>query len=250
MSTKSLGYADASSTAQEGQGTQLDLCMVELHICGLSGEELMHTKLPAATLGQEVRQMVAEKLPSKPGTRFLLYHGVSKLMLNKTLQEQGIDQEVTLTYTFCSTDLYAAWSFVQGKATEEANRFSLEGVTSIEGASTSEYLCNLPESLRSLTFGRDFNQNLECVTFPNSLQSLTFGFAFNQNLAQLTFPSGLRSLTFGYTFNQILEGAPFPGGLRSLMFDGDFNQRLEGVTFPSALQSLTFGDNFNQSLEG
>ena len=66
MSTKSPGYADASSPGRAKE-------------------------LPAAsTLGQEVRQMGAEKLPSKPGTRFLLYHGVSKLMLNKTWKKSKV----------------------------------------------------------------------------------------------------------------------------------------------------------------
>ena len=112
MSTNSLGYIAASSpSVQEGQGTQP---LVELHICGLSGEKLIRTKLPACTLGLQVRQMVAEKLPSKPGRKLLLHHGVYKLMLDRTLQEQDIvGKEVALTYTFSATDLYAALSFVQ-----------------------------------------------------------------------------------------------------------------------------------------
>ena len=130
MSTKSLGYTAAISdvSAVGGEPPQHD--MMDIRVCGFSGEELLRTKLPAAsTLGQEVRKMVAEKLPSKPGARFLLYQGVSQLMLNKTLQEQGIvGQEATLTYTFCSTYLRAAWSFVQERQNQE-HPLALEGLT-------------------------------------------------------------------------------------------------------------------------
>jgi hypothetical protein len=136
----------ASSDAPEDTGGQVAQSdPLKLHVCGLSGEELIGAfAVPVTTRGQDVRQMVAEKLPAKAGSRFLLYHGVSKLMLNKTLQDQGIGgQEATLTYTLCSTDLCSAMSFVQGKANEE-EPFALEGVTCIMGASTSEVLYNLP----------------------------------------------------------------------------------------------------------
>eukprot|EP00435_Cladocopium_sp_Y103_P050426 s1891_g15.t1 len=82
-------------------------------------------------------------------------------------------------------------------------------------------------NLRSLTFGKDFNQSLERLTLPSNLQNLTFGWHFNQSLERVTLPSNLRCLTFGYAFNQSLER----------------------VTLPSNLQSLTFGHSFNQSLE-
>ena len=112
MSLSSRGYVASCDCAlgTPGSGSQLgESDLVELHICGFSGEELIHTKLPAATLGREVRQMVAEKLPSKPGTRFFLHHGIWQLVLEKTLQEQGIVEEATLTYTFCPRNLHAAW---------------------------------------------------------------------------------------------------------------------------------------------
>lgn len=54
MSTNSLSYATGSV---ENEGTPPDL--VDLQICVLSGEEVMRTKILAATLGREVRQMIA-----------------------------------------------------------------------------------------------------------------------------------------------------------------------------------------------
>jgi hypothetical protein len=254
MSTNSLGYTARTaaisdfSAVQGGELPQLD--EVDIRVCGLSGEEIMRTKLAVSTLGQEVQKIVAEKLPSRPGARFLLYQGVSQLMLNKTLQEQGIvGQEATLTYTFCSTDLCAAWSFVQRQRPSQEEPLALEGLTCIEGAITSHYLRNLPETLQSLAFGQMFNQNLEGVTFPSNLQSLTFGHMFNQSLEGVTFPSNLQMLTFGRKFNQNLESVTFPNNLQSLTFGEEFNQKLERVAFPSILQSLNLGTSFIQNLE-
>ena len=194
MPTNSPGDAAVSDAIPGAR--QADL--MGLHICGLNGEELMRLHLHGACTGREVRQMVAEKLPSKPGATFLLYHGVSKLKLDKTLAEQGIVDEETLTHTFCPTDLCAAWSFIQGEDRDggEEDSFALEGVTSIKNATTRKYLYHLPSSLQSLTFGYTFNHSLEGVTFPSGLQSLMFGHDLNQNLEGVTFPSGLQSLTY------------------------------------------------------
>ena len=201
MSTNSLGdTAGPDVSALSGQLPQLHL--VDLKVCGLSGEELMRAKVAAVCTGHEVRKMVAGKLPSKPGAKCHLYQDLSQLMLNKTLQEQGIvGQEATLTCTFCPTDLGDAWSFVQGTASQE-DPLALEGLTCIESATTSYYLRNLPETLQNLTFGWMFNQDLEGVTLPGNLQTLTFGARFNQNLEGVTLPGNLQSLTFGACFNQ------------------------------------------------
>eukprot|EP00439_Symbiodinium_sp_Y106_P064955 s1153_g10.t1 len=108
----------------------------------------------------------------------------------------------------------------------------------------------LPSSLQSLTFGREFNQSLEGIHLPSSLQSLTFGAMFNQSLEGIRLPSSLQSLTFGFRFNQSVAGIQLPSSLQSLMFGTGFNQSLQGIRLPSSLQSLTIGDRFNRSLQG
>lgn len=65
---------------------------------------------------------------------------------------------------------------------------------------------SLPQSLRTLTLGHQFNQSLEAVNFPCGLQSLTFGDQFNQSLEDVRFPDGLQTLSFGSNFNQSLDG--------------------------------------------
>eukprot|EP00438_Fugacium_kawagutii_P011380 Skav218987 [mRNA] locus=scaffold169:52316:52528:+ [translate_table: standard] len=53
----------------------------------------------------------------------------------------------------------------------------------------------LPSCLRSLTFGRRFNQSLAGVTWPDNLVSLDFGRNFShEELKNVNLPSGLQSL--------------------------------------------------------
>ena len=83
------------------------------------------------------------------------------------------------------------------------------------------------------------------VTFPSSLKTLTFGANFNQSLARVALPSTLQSLTFGREFNQSLERVTLPSSLKTLTFGANFNQSLKRVSLPSTLQSLALGDGFH-----
>ena len=100
----------------------------------------------------------------------------------------------------------------------------------------------------TLTFGWNFNQSLEEVSWPPGLQILTFGGEFNRP-ERLTWPSKLQSLTFGFRFNQSLLQVTLPDTLQSLTFGCAFDQSLDGVILPKGLRRLTFGDRFNQALE-
>jgi hypothetical protein len=58
-----------------------------------------------------------------------------------------------------------------------------------------------------LSFGQEFNQSLERVTFPLRLQSLSFGRKFNQSLERVTLPSGLQrfgAFTGGETSSRLV----------------------------------------------
>ena len=131
-------------------------------------------------------------------------------------------------------------------------------------------------NLRSLTFGSNFNQSLDGVSWlaessclwdshawqPCSidlcmfqkhqvdlpkLRSLTFGEHFNQSLQQVILPPFLEHLTFGYRFNEALQGVDLPKSLRSLTFGSLFNRSLEEVVLPMDMETLTFGFCFNHS---
>ena len=222
---------------------------------------------------REVHQMISEQFPSKRGARPALHNTISPLMLHKTLQEQGI---VTLrrcpahSDTSVSTEVspsrrWGLWVF--------ASSSGLETLTVL----SSEPSASVLASLRSLTFGAEFNQNLEGVTLPISLQSLSFGRVFNRSLERVALPGNLHNLAFGWNFDQSLEGVTLPSSLQSLTFGGNsikalnrsackpickawymvedsaFNQSiaanisLQQVTLPTNLQSLTINGVFDPS---
>eukprot|EP00913_Durusdinium_trenchii_P011249 g10563.t1 len=107
----------------------------------------------------------------------------------------------------------------------------------------------LPDSLKHLTFGMDFNASLDNAKLPSKLQSLTFGHDFNESLDHVKLPDGLQSLTFGHDFNESLDDVELPDGLQSLKFGSKFDQSLEDVKLPQKLRNLTFGSRFDQSLD-
>ena len=253
-----MSTAAGSAGYPVGQSYDNDHGMINLDVRTLAGEEF-RLRVERSTRGLEVRKMVLDHLPGRSGAKLVLDHmrhqtseqGVEetvRLKLHQTLQEQGLAEAETaiLCCTYVPTQLQAAWCFLKGLETSEAE-LSLEGVTHLTIKSRVGLL-HLPKSLISLTFGFDFNQILERVTLPNSLQILTFGEKFDQSLEGVTLPNRLQSLTFGCDFNQCLERVTLPSNLRSLTFGDYFNQSLDGVTFPHSLQNLTFGDRFNQSL--
>ena len=217
-------------------------------------------RVERSTRGSEVRKMVLDHLPGRSGAKLVLdhmRHQTSEQDVEETvrlklyqLQEQGLAEEETaiLCCTYVPTQLQAAWCFLKGIETSEAE-LSLEGVTHLTTPSCVGLL-HLPESLVSLTFGDEFNQSLEGVILPNNLQILTFGRDFNQSLEGVSLPHSLRNLTFGRYFNQSLEHVTLPRSLQNLTFGEYFNQNLEHVTLPDSLQNLTFEFRFNQSLKG
>ena len=186
---------------------------VELQVLCLTGEGITFS-VSRSMLGSDLRRLVSEKLPCKPGAKLVVHHVNGQLKLDENLSQQGmVGKSATLSCTYIPTNVYAAWLYVCGDATELLNcerEFALEGVTHLEAATHGEYLHHLPRSLASITFGRDFNQSLEQVMLPSSLQSLSFGGGFNQSLERVTLPSNLKGLSFGYRFNQDLERVTLP----------------------------------------
>ena len=253
----STAAGDAGSLV--GQKNDNDHGMINLDVRTLTGAEF-RLRVDRSTRGSEVRKMVLDHLPGRSGAKLVLDHmkhqtseqGVEetvRLKLHQTLQEQGFEEAETaiLCCTYVPTQLQAAWCFLMGFDTCEAE-FSLEGVTHL---TTESPLCllHLPKSLISLSFGDKFNHSLEDMTLPQNLQNLTFGTNFNQSFKNVTLPNSLQNLTFGNQFNQSLEGVTLPNSLQNLTFGYYFNRSLERVTLPDSLQNLTFGDRFNQSLE-
>lgn len=123
--------------------------LMDLHVLCLNGDGFTLKQVHSSTLGRQVRQMVAERLPSKPGGKLAIHHHDSPLLLGRTLREQGIEGTDTLSCTYLPTDLGASWRF-EG---HDFEGFELEGLTRIAGAKAAQYLRYLPLSLEHLTFG-------------------------------------------------------------------------------------------------
>ena len=174
MKRKRVGDVSAS---EEG--------LIDLQVLCMTGEEItLH--VGHTTLGREVHRRVSEQLPCKRGAKLALHHMQSRLMLHKTLHEQDIAGAATLSCTRIPTNVYDGWCYVKGRGT--ADESAIQGLTKLNSAPGGEYLCNLPRTLESLTFGFHFNHSLQRVRLPNSLQTLTFGTCFNQSLDRVTLP--------------------------------------------------------------
>ena len=167
-----------------GQSCDNDHGMIDLDVRTLTGEEF-RLRVERSTRGAEVRKMILDNLPVRSGAKLVLDHvrhqtseqGVEetvRLKLHQTLQEQGFAEAETaiLCCTYVPTQLQAAWRFLMGLETAEAE-LSLEGVTHL---TTPSPLCllHLPQSLISLTFASIFQRELGTGELP--LQSPEFDF--------------------------------------------------------------------------
>ena len=136
MSGAQHGYVDPSST-DKGPADETD--EVDLQVLCLTGEGVT-LSVPCSMLGYELRRLVSEKLPCKPGAKLAVHHVNTKLTLNQTLAEQGIvGKSAMLSCTYIPTNVYTAWCYVCGLPTSE-REVALEGVTQLETARSGEYL--------------------------------------------------------------------------------------------------------------
>ena len=148
MSGAQHGYVDPSST---DRGTADETDEVDLEVLCLTGEGV-RLSIPRSMLGYDLRRLVSEKLPCKPGAKLAVHHVNAKLTLDQTLEEQGIvGKSAMLSCTYIPTSVYTAWRYVCGLPTSE-RELALEGVTQLEGATGGEYLHYLPRSLSNLEF--------------------------------------------------------------------------------------------------
>ena len=241
-----IDHIDDSATGSMGEG------LIKLEVLSISGECMLTLNVADSMLGRELWEMILGKVPSKPGLQLVVSH-TSRLLLNESLQQQGLGlggQQTQVSATYMPVNLLAALRFAHGCKVED-EEFSLNGITEMTGVKTATFAFghSLPKSLRTLTFGPDFNHGLHPLRLPPGLQCLTFGDISNRSLDHVIWPAGLQSLTFSGGFNQNLDAVTWPAGLQSLTFGGNFNQSLDNVTWPAGLQSLTFGTYFNQSLD-
>ena len=213
--------------------------LMHLEVLNLCGECMLTLDVAGSMLGRDMWKMILDKVPSKPGRQLVLSLNTARLVLNESLQQQGLEGErPTVSATYVPINLHAAWLFAHGQTVAD-EEFSLIGITEATEVSDQmpALLQNLPKSLRTLSFDIYFNQSLDNVTWPAGLQSLTFGYHFNKSLDNVRLLASLQSLTFGYQFNQSLDNVIWPAGLQSLTFEGGFNHSLDNVTWPAGSKS-------------
>ena len=139
MSGAQHGYAEPSST-DKGAADETD--EVDLQVLCLTGEGV-RSSVPRSMFGYDLRRLVSEKLPCKPGAKLAVHHVNGKLMLDQTLGEQGIvGKPAMLSCTYIPTNVYTAWCYVCGLPTAE-REFALEGLTKLEGLTNGVFFCTI-----------------------------------------------------------------------------------------------------------
>jgi hypothetical protein len=109
------------------------------------------------------------------------------------------------------------------------------------GEEFNQPINNLPNCLKYLELGHDFNQPIN--NLPNTLTYLVFGDSFNQLIGNL--PNSLTHLNVGFTFNkQILN---LPKNIKHLELGYQFNQPIDYL--PNSLTHLKVGFLFNQPID-
>ena len=236
MSGAQHGYVDLSC-ADKGAADETD--EVNLQMRCLTGEGVT-LSVPRSMLVYDLRRLVSQKIPCKPGAKLTVHHVNGKLTLDQTLGEHGIvGKSVMLSRTYVPTNVYTAWRYPCGLQTCE-RALAIEGVAQLELVTGGEYLHHLPRSLARLTFLRFLQPKPRAGDFAIESSKPKPG------ASDLALPSSLQSLSFGRDFT---ERVTLPSNLQSSSFSNQFNQSLERVSLPSSLQCLSFGWNFNQSLE-
>ncbi|CAK8996303.1 unnamed protein product [Durusdinium trenchii] len=230
--------------------------LLELRVVGLDGEGFS-LRLPDPKSGRDLFVLIRGRVPSKPGAQLSVYIGAEGLSLKKTLREQGIGSEETLSYMFLPTNLAQAMNLIQGFPVED--EFALDGIVELAGIEDTQTILwmNWPSTLLELTFGVNLpvgrqsplrgwilQMTLHKVKLPGL--RLIFPDEYNQSLKRIVWPNGLKELQIG----QVEEGVDWPSGLKELTMGREFDHCLQKVNFPSNLEILGFSSEHSHSLEG
>ena len=137
--------------------------------------------MSGCTLGRELLRLARSQLPQKPGCALRLSLCGVELWPDESLEAQGVQAETgtVISYAYSRVCLLKAWNALKGHARDAEQ--ALEGTTKLcfHNPINSLLGVTLPSTLKSLTFGDEFDQRLQEITLPGSLQNLTFGHDFS-----------------------------------------------------------------------
>ncbi|KAF2071204.1 hypothetical protein CYY_007472 [Polysphondylium violaceum] len=118
-----------------------------------------------------------------------------------------------------------------------------------EGQVIEIYKQGNPISTKTTTLIWCDNKIIDKDIIPNNVKRIIFGHQFNQLLVEGTIPSTITEINFGNSFNQNLKKTYLPPSLTYLSFGKNFNQPFDKDTLPPNLCYLTLKQlNPKQSL--
>ena len=96
---------DESNATTGGEG------LIELEVLSISGECMLTLNVSDSMLGRDLRNLILDKVPSKPGLQLVVSH-TSRLALNESLKQQGLGgQRAQVSATYIPVNLLAALRF-------------------------------------------------------------------------------------------------------------------------------------------
>lgn len=108
---------------------------------------------------------------------------------------------------------------------------------------------NFPPTLKELTICGNFDNSINYITFPDTIEILRLGGKFNHSINKLNFPNSLHTLYLEGDFNHPFVNIKFSPNLKHLIFNGKFNQVISKVNFPQSLETLELCGNFNKPID-
>jgi len=101
--------------------------------------------------------------------------------------------------------------------------------------SFNQPLINLPQSLKYLTLGNNFNSK---ILLPSNLKCITFGRNFNQHIDN--YPESLTHITFGENFDQQLLDHQIPKNIKSIKINKmNYANKQNKLSKSSLIKNLT-----------
>lgn len=106
-----------------------------------------------------------------------------------------------------------------------------------------------PKNMKKISFGDNFDFDIDAGILPENLEILIFGNSYNRPFKEGVLPKGLKNLNLGNNFNQIIENGILPDSLEIIAFGEKYNKLINRNVLPEGLKVIIFGDNYDQIIE-
>lgn len=96
---------------------------------------------------------------------------------------------------------------------------------------------SIPDYVKEIEFGDDFNQELTYL--PPVVKKITFGFNYNLPIGPCDLPDSIEYLEFGYNFNKTIY--KYPSNLKVLKFGRNYSSKIDNL--PDGLVELKINES-------